>query len=134
MSTFDASAISSMLDDLQRSLDNAKRTQQRMMAVTATAWSDDRLVKVVVGPRGQLIDLDIDPRVYRRPNSKALAAAILAAVRAATEQAMEQTQQILDEALPPDLAGMKLDGLDSRRLMRCHDADLKKHLEETDDV
>ena len=73
--------IESMVGDLRRSMDNVGGMQRELMRVTGTAWSDDRMVKAVVGPRGQLIELDIDPRVYRKPNSKALAASIVATRR-----------------------------------------------------
>ncbi len=112
-------------------------TQRQMLAVTGTAWSDDRMIKAVVGPRGQLIELEIDPRVYRKPNSKALAASIVSTVRAAADDAITKTQEIVDQAMPqakelirPGPAG----GVDMRRVMRSHDADLKKILEEGDDV
>jgi DNA-binding protein YbaB len=129
----DLSAMTSAIEDLRRSLDNAKQTQRKMFQVTGTAWSPDRMIKAVVGPRGQLIDLEIDPRVYRQPNSKALAASILATVRAAVDLAIEQTQQILDDNLPSDLRGTKVGNFDTRRLMRSHDADLKAQAEEPDD-
>jgi DNA-binding protein YbaB len=122
----DWAALGGMVDDLTRALRNAEEAQRRVFEVTATAWSDDRLVKAVVGPRGQLIDLDIDPRIYRRPNSRALAATIVATVRAATDQAMAKTQQILDGQLPADIRLGKIGSIDLQRLVRTHDADLGK--------
>jgi len=119
-----------MVDDLTKALREAEQTQRKVFEITATAWSDDRMVKAVVGPRGQLIDLEIDPRIYRRPNSRALAATIVRTVRAATEEAMAKTQQILDETVPVDLRIGKIGALDMQRLIRTHDADLSK---ETDD-
>jgi DNA-binding protein YbaB len=122
----DWAALGGMVDDLTKALRNAEQTQRRVFEVTGTAWSDDRLIKAVVGPRGQLIDLDIDPRIYRRPNSRALAMTIVATVRAATDEAMAKTQQILDEQLPADLRVGKIGSLDLGRLARTHDADLSK--------
>ncbi len=133
----DPSAILNLVQDLNKTLDNVADTQRRMMAVTGTAWSDDRMVKAVVGPRGQLIDLEIDPRVYRKPNSKALAASILSTVRAAVDLAMKQTKEIVDQTMPQVNDMIRpgpAKGLDMRQLMHSHDADLKKIAEESDDV
>ncbi len=132
MSGVDPSALMSLIRDLRQTVGDAAQTQREVLAVTGTAWSPDRLVKVVVGPRGQLIDLQIDPRVYRQPNAGALAATILSTARAAVEQAAERTREIVDSRLP------KVDGilppgteqpLDVRDLMRRHDGDLKRALD-----
>lgn len=127
------SALRGMLDDLRASMQNMRKTQERVFEVRGTAWSDDRLIKAVVGPRGQLIELDIDPRIYRRPNSKALSASIVATVRQAADDAMRKSQEIMDENMPSDMRIDKAGGFDIRKLMRTHDADLKLEPEEEDD-
>lgn len=127
------SAIRAVIGDLHQTLDNAAQTRQQVLEITGTAWSDDRLVKAVVGPRGQLIELDIDPRVFRTPNSKALSATILATVRAAVEDANRRTREIIDKAMPKD-RGLGLFGAtDFDRLMSSHDADLPQALKGEDD-
>ncbi len=133
METPPLSAISSVLQELNSALDNAGRTQREIFEVTGTAWSEDRMIKAVVGPRGQLIDLEIDPRVYRKPNSKALAASIISTVRAAVDQAVAKTQEILDRNLPKELREGRAQGMNVSRLIRSHDADLKKTLDEEGD-
>jgi DNA-binding protein YbaB len=133
----DPSAIVSLIQDLNKTLSKVGDTQRKMLGVTGTAWSEDRMIKAVVGPRGQLIDLEIDPRVYRKPNSKALAASILSTVRAAVEQAVQKTQELVDQTMP-QVNDMIRSGpnpaMDMRKLIRSHDADLKKIAEEADDV
>jgi DNA-binding protein YbaB len=123
-------AMRNMLDDLKRTLEGAEQTQRRVMRVTATVTSDDRMIKATVGPRGQLVHLEIDPRVYRRPNAVALAEAIVATVRAAADKAMADVQDILAESLPRDMTFRNYGSLDLQRLMRSHDADLAE--EESD--
>jgi DNA-binding protein YbaB len=127
-------AVSSILDDLRRSLSNAKQAQQEMLQVTGEAWSDDGLVKAVVGPRGQLIELQIDPRVYRKPNSTALAATIVATARAAVDEAAARTQEILDGILPTDLQTPTAGAFNPRELLRTNDADLAARMEEIHDA
>ncbi|MBO4208941.1 YbaB/EbfC family nucleoid-associated protein [Micromonospora echinofusca] len=126
------SAIRAVLDDLSQSLENAAQTRQQVLEVTGTAWSDDRMIKAVVGPRGQLVDLDIDPRVYRTPNSKALSAAILSTVRAAVEDAGRQTREILERTLPKDRGLGLTEQTDFDRMLDSHDADLPKLLKKED--
>jgi len=125
----DLSAIFSMVSDLRRTVSSASETQKKMAQVTGVAWSDDRLIKATVGPRGQLVELEIDPRVYRQPNSKALAATIVATVRQASEEAMAKTKEIVREALPSDVGGTKVGNVSMADLMWSHDADLPKKLE-----
>jgi DNA-binding protein YbaB len=96
------------------------------MNVTGEAWSEDRMIRAVVGPRGELVDLEIDARVFRKPNSRALAAAILEAVKLAGEDAAGQVQELLTETLPSDLRPGKVDGLDFSKLVGGRDADVTK--------
>ncbi|MCP3802597.1 YbaB/EbfC family nucleoid-associated protein [Allokutzneria sp. A3M-2-11 16] len=97
----------SMLEQLQKTTAAIPQTQQRMMDIVGTGWSDDRMVKVVVGPRGQLVDLEIDPRVFRKPDAAELRAKILKASRDAVRQSTEQAQDIVNENFPPELEELR---------------------------
>ena len=99
--------IRGIVSDLQKALANASRTRERMLDLSGTAWSDDGMVKVTVGPRGQLVDIDIDPRVFRKPDSQALRASILAANHAAVQQVLAEIEQLMLEQLPPELAELR---------------------------
>lgn len=125
------SAIESVVGDLHRSLDKMGDTHRQLMRITGTAWSADRMVKAVVGPRGQLIELEIDPRVFRQPNSKKLAAMIVATVHSAVDDVLRQSSEILDAVMPAN-GGLGL-GSDNpaMRMARRHDADVLKEM--TDD-
>jgi DNA-binding protein YbaB len=126
-------AIRGVIDDLQRTMEKAAEFRREAMEVTGTAWSDDRLVKAVVGPRGQLIELEIDPRVYRTPNSKALAASILATVKAAVEDANKKSRDIMERAMPKDRGLGLLGKTDFDVMLENHDADLPKALKKKDE-
>lgn len=127
------SALRGVIDDMQHALENAAQTRQKILEITGTAWSDDRMVKAVVGPRGQLVELEIDPRVYRTPNSKALAATILSTVRAAVEDVNKQTREIMDKVMPKD-RGLGLVGkTDFDVMMEHHDADLPQALKKNEE-
>jgi DNA-binding protein YbaB len=99
----DWGALRSMLGDLQKATAELPNTRKKMLQVTGTAWSPDRMIKAVVGPRGHLLELEIDPRLLRQPNAKALSAAIVQTVRAAVEEAGQRSSDLLQESLPVDM-------------------------------
>lgn len=117
--------LRSMVDDLQRARQNVVESQRRMLAIRGEARSEDRLVRAVVGPRGQLVDLELDPRVFRNPDSKALAAAIMATVHDAIEDSQRQARDLRDEILPKDLRTMAQQLNSGPDLFSAHDADLE---------
>lgn len=119
------SALGEMVGDLKRAWSGMDDLQQRMLRVTGVAWSEDRTIKAVVGPRGHLLELEIDPRVFRKPNSKALSGAIVETTRMAVEDVTRQTKAILDENLPKDLRLAAVGGTDFDKLMHSHDADVR---------
>src|SRR5688500_10147866 len=61
--------------------------QQRRTAREVTAQSDDGYVRAPVGPRGQLVKLVLDPRIYRDGDAGVLAAKITRTVQKAAAQA-----------------------------------------------
>jgi DNA-binding protein YbaB len=118
------STLASMVDDLKRAVGSLGETQQKMMRVTGTGWSADRLIKATVGARGQLTDLQIDPRVFRDPDSGRLAESILAAARAAVADANAQSMALVDATVPADLRRGPFGGADSLgALITRHDGD-----------
>ena len=125
----DWSAISSMAKDLKAAVGNAEAVQRETLSLTGTAWSPDGLIKAVVGPRGHLLELDIDARVYRDPNSKALSAAILETVRAATDDVMAKSADILERALPADLRNRTPGRWNPWQMGRMHDADVREAMQ-----
>jgi len=129
----DPSALTGLASDIRKAAGNIAEVQKEMFEVRGTAYSEDRLIKATVGPRGQLIELDLDPRIYRRPNSKALSAAILATVREATNEAMEKIRELMVKGLPSDMRLGSIGGVNIGELMATNDADLKERLEEESD-
>jgi DNA-binding protein YbaB len=118
-------ALSAMVADLRKATARIPEIQREMLAVTGTAWSDDGLIKAVVGPRGHLLELEIDPRIYRTPNSAALAATIVQTVRAAVEEAGEKSRALMEQSLPADMRPGKIGGTDLTSFVGSHDADVR---------
>lgn len=120
-----------MMSDLQKATRQLPDLQRQMLEVTGTAWSPDGMIKAVVGPRGHLLELDIDPRVLRQPNSKALSASIVQTVRAAVENAGEQSRELLTGSLPGDLRA--IGDTNMTTFVGSHDADVRLRSEDRDE-
>lgn len=100
-------AMTSLMAELEQALTNLPDTQERLTSLSATAWSEDGMVKAEVGPRGQLVDLEIDPRVFRRPDAHVLKASIMEAVTAAIRHVSEQANQLVLSQMPPELSALQ---------------------------
>ncbi|PWV74849.1 hypothetical protein SAMN05421630_1084 [Prauserella marina] len=99
----DLSALDSVMDDLNRSMERLPEIQAEMMSLTAEEWSDDELIRVVVGPRGQLVELELDPRVYREPDAAKLSESIMDTVTAAVRAVMARSQELVNGHFPDDI-------------------------------
>ncbi|GLY01592.1 MULTISPECIES: YbaB/EbfC family nucleoid-associated protein [Actinoplanes] len=118
----DWGALRGMMADLQKATKGLPDLQDRMMSLTGTAWSPDGMIKAVVGPRGHLLELDINPRLLRQPNSQALSASIVATVRAAVEEVGAQGRDLIQESLPADMRHLGDGGMTG--YIGTHDADV----------
>lgn len=74
--------------------------QAKLAELRVTATSDDGHVTATVGPRGQLVSLELDPRVYRHDDARALAAKITATVQQAAASATTAVQKLVSGYLP----------------------------------
>lgn len=86
------------LEELER---DAKALQRALENVRVTGESADGSVIATVGGRGELLELSLDPRIYRTQDCEGLAADILAAVRAGAEQARREVFKAARKLLPP---------------------------------
>lgn len=82
----------------------------RARAVQVTETSPDGLVSVTVGSRGELVRIDLDPRIYRRPDARGLADTIVATGQRAAATARERIVEIFAPVIPPEQFQAHLDG------------------------
>lgn len=75
--------------------------QERLAALRVTERSDDGHVTVVVGPRGQVISVDLDAGIYRDRDVALLSRTITQTIHRATASATEATQELVRAYLPP---------------------------------
>ncbi|WP_158853937.1 YbaB/EbfC family nucleoid-associated protein [Saccharothrix deserti] len=88
--------------DYERIADEVKTIQRRLAEIRATAESDDGLVRAVVGGRGEVIKLDLDPRIYRTADSAALATTITGTIHRAVARAQGEVFALVRRFLPAD--------------------------------
>ncbi|MGW0434918.1 YbaB/EbfC family nucleoid-associated protein [Micromonospora sp. NPDC003197] len=89
-----------LMSQFERMRSGVGDLQQKLKAVAATVTSDDGLVKATVGPRGHVIRVEFDPRIYRRPNSKELSTTVTETIRRATEKAMAEVEELCRPFVP----------------------------------
>jgi DNA-binding protein YbaB len=77
---------------------------ERIAGVRETAESDDGLVNVTVDGHGQLLDLSLDPGVYRRTDPVALAREITETAHRATALAGRRMLELTRSAGDPEPA------------------------------
>jgi DNA-binding protein YbaB len=104
-------ALRARFDDVfgqyQRLRSGMDDMQQRLAALQVSAESDDGLIRATVGPRGQLIDLRLDRRIYRDMDAAELGRKIVTTTEKAAAQAAEQVQQMMAGYLPADSGPMQ---------------------------
>ncbi|MEU9887546.1 YbaB/EbfC family nucleoid-associated protein [Sphaerisporangium sp. NPDC051017] len=90
--------------------EEAPALHEKARAVQVTEKSDDGLISATVGARGDLVRLDIDPRVYRRPDSRRLADSITETVHRAAAKARARVVEVFEPLIPADQMRAHLDG------------------------
>lgn len=104
-------ALRARFDDVygqyQRLRSGMDDIQQRLAELRVSAESEDGLIRATVGPRGQLIDLRLDRRIYRDMDAAELGRKIVATTEQAAAQVAEQVQQMMAGYLPADSGPMQ---------------------------
>lgn len=110
----DAAGLQAYADDLRatfmRIQDQGVELHAQARAVQVRETSRDGLVTVTVGSRGELVGLDINPRVFRRPDARALADSIITTVAQAAAKAQERVIEVFAPLVPADQMRSHLDG------------------------
>jgi DNA-binding protein YbaB len=111
----------------QRLRSGMDELQGKLAALQVTVASEDGQVRATVGPRGQLVKLTLDPRVYRDGDADALARKITQTVQQATSRAVDQVQRLVAEYMPHGSAAVDfLKDNNFATLMRRHDAVMRE--------
>ncbi|MEO3928861.1 YbaB/EbfC family nucleoid-associated protein [Micromonosporaceae bacterium B7E4] len=97
-----------LVTEYERSRQRLATLHERMSALTSSATSDDGLVTVTVGARGELSTVEVEPRAYRRLAPTELGESIVATARKAGEQVAEQLRELLSPLMPAGVPVEKL--------------------------
>lgn len=110
----DSAGLAALVEGLrataERLAGEGPELQRRARAVQVTEKSRDGLVTVTVGARGELIRLDLDPRIYRRPDSRELADTITSAIHRAAAAAQERVLDVFEPLVPRETMALHLTG------------------------
>ncbi|WP_424184566.1 YbaB/EbfC family nucleoid-associated protein [Actinokineospora sp. G85] len=86
--------------DYERMAEQVRAIRDGIDAIRTTAYSPDGLVRAVACGRGGLLELELDPRVFRDPDAARLASTIQDTVRAAAEDAERQAAAFANRLTP----------------------------------
>jgi DNA-binding protein YbaB len=98
-------SLEELMDDYSKQVGRLDEMRRDLDEVSATATWPDGMVTVVVGPRGQVQDIRLDPRVYRKVDSGELSRAIMQLIGEATAKVSEQMQKIMTPFMPGNWLG-----------------------------
>jgi DNA-binding protein YbaB len=82
-----------LMADFERLRAGAGVVRERLLAARGRGASGDGLVRVMVDRRGRVEGVEIDPRVFRRPDSRRLAELIVAAAAEAVADVDRQVEE-----------------------------------------
>lgn len=91
-----------MRAEYERMAEDVRSMRARLGEIRAAAESADGLISAVVGGSGELLELRLDPRIYRTTDSAALARAITDTLHRAGQCARDQGLAIAARFLPDD--------------------------------
>lgn len=94
----------------QKMATEGPKLQERARTIQVTEKSPDGLISATVGARGELIRLDLDPRIYRQPDSRELADTITDTIKAAGVKAQEQVLEVFEPLVPREEMQLHMDG------------------------
>ncbi|MET8230178.1 YbaB/EbfC family nucleoid-associated protein [Micromonospora sp. NPDC005298] len=79
---------------------NLDELRTRLAAVRVTRRSTDGRVTATVGPRGELVAVELDPAIYQDRDAEALSRKITETIRDATTAAGSATRDLVAEHVP----------------------------------
>ena len=124
-------ALRARFDDVygqyQRLRSGMDDIQRRLADLRVSAESDDGLIRATVGPRGQLVDLRLDRRIYRDMDAAELSRKIVTTTEKAAAQVAERVQEMMAGYLPADSGPMRfIRDNDFGSLLRRQDAIMRE--------
>jgi DNA-binding protein YbaB len=101
--------LTGRLAEYARLAEQVRTMRDNVGEIRGTGYSDDGLVTAVVGGRGELVELELDPRIYRDRNAAELAEKIVATIHDAAAEAEREATKFAEKLLPPNMRGDDVD-------------------------
>lgn len=115
--------IESLDGQLARMQAGHAELQRQLRELRVSVSSADGLVTATVDARGQVVRIELDPRIYQRPDSRRLAATIAATIQQAAREASEQVAELLRPFVPEPVRQAHAE-FDLDAVLRHRDAEL----------
>ena len=96
-------AMEGLAEEYNRQAGQLRDMYGKLSELTATAHSKDRMVTVTVGSRGQIREIEFDPRVYRKLSPSELSESVMEQIGAATAEIAERTRELMAPFVPEGL-------------------------------
>jgi DNA-binding protein YbaB len=96
--------IDEMLQQYRQVRDRLGDAQRQISELTSTVASEDGLVTVTVDHQGDLVDLQLNPRVYRVLDPLTLGETIVETTKRAVSEVRQQAKDLMTPLLPPNTA------------------------------
>lgn len=94
--------IDEMLQQYRQIRDRLGDAQRQVSELTATASSEDGMVTVTVDHQGDLVELQLNPRVYRVLDYLTLSETIVETTKRAVSEVRQQAKDLMTPLLPPN--------------------------------
>ncbi|WP_433216419.1 YbaB/EbfC family nucleoid-associated protein [Microtetraspora malaysiensis] len=92
--------IRELATEINQQMARVREAYGELSVMEHTARSADGMVSVTVGRHGQMLGLELNPRVYRTLSSSQLADTIMQEVNKATAAVSEQSKELLQPLMP----------------------------------
>lgn len=92
--------LEQLVQEVNQQTEQLRETHEKVRELSATATSKDGMVTVTVGPRGEVLAIEFDPRVYRKLSPSELSASIVAEIGRATRQVSGQMKELMEPFVP----------------------------------
>ncbi|MCG5220727.1 YbaB/EbfC family nucleoid-associated protein [Streptosporangium sp. KLBMP 9127] len=102
--------LDELTKEYERQWRQVREASGRLSEIEITAQSDDEMVTVKVGPRGQVRSIELNPRIYRRLSPSELSHTIMAQITRAAAMAAERYEELMGPLTPDDVPYAELFG------------------------
>lgn len=123
----DLAAMRAQIERLQTQFeklrDGRAELERQLDELRVTVTSADELVTATVDARGQVARVELDSRIYQRPDSRLLAATITATIQQAAAEAIERVLELTRPFMPDEVLRAHMN-LDIDEVLRHRDPEL----------